>query len=102
MEHKVKNIHLVIEIKLMIIILIFFNKIKLSTQQQYVRSKVLQSGKILIINDNGIIIYNQYFEQPVQIATYSNLIQYTVDLGYIYISQFLNDENFLVFCHIKN
>ena len=101
MENKVKNIYLIIEIKLLLIILIFFNQISLTTQQEYIRSSVLQSGKILIINEYGILIYDQNLELSKQIVTYSKIIQNTQELQYIDITQFSDNENFLILCRIK-
>ena len=84
-----------------LIILVFLNLVILTAQQTFIRSKVLQSGKILTVNENGILIYNQNLEQPKQIVEYSDIINIIDDLNYIDISQFLDDENYLIFCRIK-
>ena len=102
MENKGKNKLLVVEINLTIIILMFLSQISLTIQQAYIRSKVLHSGKILIVNENEILIYNQNLDQLKQTIKHSQSISMDDDLKYIDISQFLDDDgNFLVFCKIK-
>ena len=101
MENKIKNILLINKLNVTLIILMFFCQIKFTTQQIFMHSKVLQSEKILTVNENGIIIYNQNLEQINQIVNNSQLINSNSDLYYVDISQFLDDENFLIFIRVK-